>query len=138
VDDLGEECYGLLCPEIRDRAHLDPLGELVNGDQQVGVAPGRLSQGPDNVQPSHGTGTRDGDRLEGVRWEVGLAGVELAPLAGAHNLVGVGDRGGPVEALAERIAHEGARRRVVAAHARVDVAEELATLWNGYAPLQHT
>jgi hypothetical protein len=102
----------------------------------VGVAPGRLPQGPDKVQPPHGKRPRDGDHLEDVRWEVGLAGVELAPLAGAHNLVGVGDRGGLVEALAERVAHKGARRRVVAAHARVDVAEELAPLRNGYAPLQ--
>jgi hypothetical protein len=60
----------------------------------------------------------------------------LAPFAGAHNLVGVGDRGGPVEALVERVAHEGARRRVVATHARVDVSEELAPLSDGYAPLQ--
>jgi hypothetical protein len=51
VDDVSEERYGLLCPEIRDWAHLNPLGELVNGNQQVGVAPGRLPQGPDNVQP---------------------------------------------------------------------------------------
>jgi hypothetical protein len=33
VDDVGEERHGLLCPEIRDRAHLDPLGEFVNGNQ---------------------------------------------------------------------------------------------------------
>jgi hypothetical protein len=71
-----------------------------------------------------------------MRWEIGLAGVELAPLAGAHNLVGVGDRGGPIEALAECIAHEGVRRRVVTTHARVDVSEELAPLGDGYAPLQ--
>jgi hypothetical protein len=74
--------------------------------------------------------------LEGVSWEVGLAGVELAPFAGAHDLAGVSDRSWPVEALAERIAHEGAWRRVVSAHARVDVPEELAPLRNGYAPLQ--
>jgi hypothetical protein len=60
----------------------------------------------------------------------------LAPFAGAHNLVGVGDRGGPVEALAERVAHEGAWRRVVATHARVDVSEELTPLSDRYAPLQ--
>jgi hypothetical protein len=70
-----------------------------------------------------------------VRREVGLAGVELAPFAGAHDLAGVGDRGGPIEALAERVAHEGARR-VVAAHARVYVLKELAPLRNGYASLQ--
>jgi hypothetical protein len=49
VDDVGEERYGLLCPEVCDWAHLDPFGELIYGDQQVGVAPGRLSQGPDDV-----------------------------------------------------------------------------------------
>jgi hypothetical protein len=50
--------------------------------------------------------------------EVGLAGVELAHFARAHDLAGVGDRGGPVEALAERIAHEGVWRCMVAAHTR--------------------
>jgi hypothetical protein len=33
VDDVGEEHHGLLCPEIRDRAHLDPLGEFVDSNQ---------------------------------------------------------------------------------------------------------
>jgi hypothetical protein len=38
--------------------------------------------------------------------------------------------------LAERIAHVGTRRRVVATHACVDVSDELATLADGDAPLQ--
>jgi hypothetical protein len=63
-------------------------------------------------------------------------GVEPAPFAGAHNLAGVGNRGRPVEALAGRVAHKGARRRVVAAHARVYVSKELAPLRDGYASLQ--
>jgi hypothetical protein len=33
VDDVGEERHGLLYPEIRDWAHLDPLGELVDGNR---------------------------------------------------------------------------------------------------------
>jgi hypothetical protein len=33
VDDVSEERHGLLCPEVRDRAHLDPLGKLVDGNQ---------------------------------------------------------------------------------------------------------
>jgi hypothetical protein len=37
--------------------------------------------------------------------EIGLAGIKLAPLAGAHDLVGISDRGGPIKALAERVAH---------------------------------
>jgi hypothetical protein len=71
-----------------------------------------------------------------MRSEIGLAGVELAPLAGAYDLVGISNRGGPVEALAERSAYEGARRRVVTTHARVDVSDELTTLGDGNAPLQ--
>jgi hypothetical protein len=65
-----------------------------------------------------------------------FAGVKLAPFAGAHDLAGISNHGGPVEALAERVAHEGARRRVVTAYARVDVAEELAPLRDGNASLQ--
>jgi hypothetical protein len=53
----------LLCPEIRDGAHLHPLGELVDSGQKVGVAPGRVSQGPDDVQSPHGERPCDGDGL---------------------------------------------------------------------------
>jgi hypothetical protein len=67
--------------------------------------------------------------------EIGLAGVELAPFAGAHDLAGVGDRSGPVEALTERIAHEGAWCCVMAAHARMYIPEELAPLRDGHASL---
>jgi hypothetical protein len=63
-------------------------------------------------------------------------GVELAPFAGAHDLSGISDRGGPVEALAERVAHKGAWCRVVTAYARVDVSKELAPLRDGNASLQ--
>jgi hypothetical protein len=63
--------------------------------------------------------------------EIGLAGVELAPLAGAHNLAGIGDCGGPIEALAECVAHEGSWRRMVATYALVDVSNEFVTLGVG-------
>jgi hypothetical protein len=102
----------------------------------VGVASERLSQGPDDVQPSHSEWPCDGYGLQGVSWEVCFACVKLAPLAGAHNLVGISDYGGPIEALAERVAHEGARRRVVATHARVDVSNKFATVGDGDAPMQ--
>jgi hypothetical protein len=67
---------------------------------------------------------------------VGFAGVELAPFASAHDHAGINDRGGPVEALEERIAHEGARHRVVTAYARVDVSKELAPPRDGNTSLQ--
>jgi hypothetical protein len=60
----------------------------------------------------------------------------LAPFAGAHDLAGVGNRGGPVEALAERIAHEGVGCCMMAAHARMYIPEELAHLREGHASLQ--
>jgi hypothetical protein len=71
-----------------------------------------------------------------MRGEVGFAGVELAPFAGAYNLAGVGDLGGLVKALAERVAHEGAGCCVVATHAHVYIPEELAPLRDGHASLQ--
>jgi hypothetical protein len=134
VDDVCENGHGLLCPKICDWACLDPLGEFVHGNQQVGVA--CFSQGPDDVQPPHGERPCDGYDLQGVSREIGLAGIKLAPLAGAHDLVGINDYGGPIEALAERVAHEGARRRVVATHARVDVSNKFMTVGNGDASLQ--
>jgi hypothetical protein len=68
--------------------------------------------------------------------ELGFTGVELAPFADAHDLVGVGDCGGPVEALAERVAYEGAGRGMVAADALVNVPEDLAPLGDGPASLR--
>jgi hypothetical protein len=58
-------------------------------------------------------------------------GVKLAPFTGVHDLVGVGDRGGPIKASVERIAHEGVRRCMVATHACVDVSNKFATMGMG-------
>jgi hypothetical protein len=62
--------------------------------------------------------------------------VKLAPFAGAHDFVGISDNGGPLEALAKRVAHEGARRCVVDTHARMDVSNKLSTVGDGDAPLK--
>jgi hypothetical protein len=102
----------------------------------VSVAPRRPSQGTDDVQPPHGERPCDGNRLQGVSREISLTSIEPAPLAGTHDLVAVSDRGGPVEALAERVAHEGVWCGVMATHARVDVSNELTTMGNRDAPLQ--
>ena len=70
--------------------------------------------------------------------EVYLSRVELATLAGPHNVSGVGDRGGPIETLPKRVTHEGARRGVMAADASMDVADQLLALGDGDASLQDT
>jgi hypothetical protein len=136
VDDVGEEGHGLLCPEVCDWACLDPLGEFIHGDQQVGVALGRLSQGPNDVQPPHGKRPCDGNCLQDVSREISLAGIELAPLASVYDLVGISDHSGPIKALVECISHESVRRRVVAAHTCMDVSTELVSVGDGDAPLQ--
>ena len=67
--------------------------------------------------------------------EVCFLSIELAALAGPHNVGGVGDRGGPIETLPKRVTHEGARRSVMAADAGVDVADQLLALGDGDASL---
>ena len=59
--------------------------------------------------------------LETLRGLVNLLGMELAGLAGSHQLGGVVERHRPVEPAAEHLAHEGARRGVVSAISAMDV-----------------
>ena len=94
---------------------LDPLGEFVDGDQQVRVAPCCLLQGTDEVQTPHSKRPSDGYHLQGLSGQVRLSRVELTPLAGAYNPSGVGHRSGPVEALSEGVPNEGSRCCMVTA-----------------------
>jgi hypothetical protein len=51
MDDAGEERHRLLRPDAIQRSDLDPLGEFVDGDQQVRVAPGAFCKGPTRSRP---------------------------------------------------------------------------------------
>jgi hypothetical protein len=51
MDDVGEEQRGLLRFDIGNGTGLDPLGKLVNGDEQVVEAPSCSLQGSDQVEP---------------------------------------------------------------------------------------
>ena len=119
MDDVGEERHRLLGPDAGQGSDLDPLGEFVDGDQQVRVAPGRLLQGTDEVQTPYSKGPGDGYRLQSLSGQVGLLRVELTPLAGAYNPSGIDHRGWPVKTLSEGIPNEGSRRCVVTASPRV-------------------
>ena len=70
--------------------------------------------------------------------EMCFSSVELATLAGSHDVSGVGDRGGLVETLPKCVTLEGARRSVMATDAGVDVADQLLALGDGDASLQDT
>jgi hypothetical protein len=88
-----------------DGSDLNPLGELVDCDKQVGEAPGRFLQRPDEVEAPNSKGPSDGDRLKSLSREVDLPSVELASHIGSDELCGIGYGGGPVEALSEGISY---------------------------------
>jgi hypothetical protein len=100
-------------------SNLDPLGEFVDGDRQVRVAPGCLLQGADEVQTPHGKRPSDWYRLQSLSRQVGLPCVELTPFAGADNSSGVGHHRRPVETLSEGVSNKGLRCCVMAASPRV-------------------
>jgi hypothetical protein len=66
MDDVGEERHRLLGPDAGQGSDLDPLGEFVDGDQQVRAAPGCLLQGTHEVQSPYGERPGDGYRLQGL------------------------------------------------------------------------
>jgi hypothetical protein len=65
----------------------------------------------------------EGGGLERLCWEVRLPSVELATLIASHNVLGVSDRCGPVEALPERASDDCSGGRMVVAGPRVDVLQ---------------
>jgi hypothetical protein len=78
MNDVGEEQHGLLRSDVGNGAGLDPLGKLVNGDEQVGEAPICFLQGSDQVEPLNDERPCDGNGLQGMSWEMGLPWVVLA------------------------------------------------------------
>ena len=67
----------------------------------MGVAPERLLDRPNQIEPPDREGPRGGDHLECLGREVSLPSVVLAPFVGAYDLLGVGYCSGPVEALSK-------------------------------------
>ena len=63
MDDISEEQHSLFSLDPCDRSDLNPLGEFVDCDKQVGEAPGRLLQRPDEVEAPNSKGPSNGDRL---------------------------------------------------------------------------
>jgi hypothetical protein len=84
MNNVGEELHSLLGPDAGDRVGLDPLGELVNCDKQVGEAASRSFQRSDKVEPPNGKRPCDGDGLQGVCRKMCLSRVVLTTFAGAY------------------------------------------------------
>ena len=101
-----DELHRGSCRDVPDWLHLRPLGEFVDGDVEVAVAPNRSWERSQNVQPPDREQPRKGDGLKSLSGLVYLFGMELARLALLDEFGGVLERGGPVEAVAESFAHE--------------------------------
>jgi hypothetical protein len=84
MDNVGEKEHSLLGPDAGDGTGLDPLGEFVDCDEQVGEAAGCPFQWSDKVEPLNGERPRDGNGLQGVCWEMGLSRIVLATFAGVY------------------------------------------------------
>jgi hypothetical protein len=63
VEDVREECHGLLGPNLHDRPGFYPLCELIYGDEQVRIAPGRSLEGPTKSSPQ-----TVNDHVIGIIW----------------------------------------------------------------------
>jgi hypothetical protein len=84
MDDVSEEQHVLLRSDIGNRTGLDPLGKLVNGDEQVGETPSCSLQGSNQVEPPNGERPCDRNGLQGVSREMGLPCIVLASFAGVY------------------------------------------------------
>jgi hypothetical protein len=84
MDNVGEEEHSLFGPDTGDRAGLDPLGEFIDGNEQVGEAASCSFQGSDKVEPPNGKRPCDGNGLQGVCWKMDLSRIVLATFAGAY------------------------------------------------------
>jgi hypothetical protein len=84
MNNVGEEEHSLLGPDAGDRAGLDPLGEFVDCDEQVGEAASCPFQWSDKVEPPNGKRPCDGDSLQGMCRKMGSSRIVLTTLAGAY------------------------------------------------------
>ena len=122
MDDVEEKQHGLLGFDRGYWSSFNPFCKLVYGDKQVGKAPERLFEWPNQVEPLDHEGPRDGDHLECLGQEVSLPCVVLTPFIGAYDLLSVGYCSGLVEALSECVSNQGSRRGMVTADPTMDIA----------------
>jgi hypothetical protein len=68
MNNISKEEHRLLGFDSCDWPSLNPLRELVDGDKQVGEAPGRFLERPDKVQTLNRERPSDGDHQERLGW----------------------------------------------------------------------
>jgi len=122
--DVFDEPDGRGAVQLLDRPGLDPLGEFVDGDQQMCHAASSCLEGPHHVQPPDRKGPREGDGLEGSGRQVALRAEALAAFALVDQFLGRLQSGRPVETVTECLGHQGPGGGVMPALALMDVEED--------------
>jgi hypothetical protein len=87
----------------RNRAHqvhLCPLGELIDGDVEVAIAPLHSREWSQDVQPPNNKGPSEWDGLQLLRRLMDLLGMDFARLTPLDHLSSIRERRRPVEATA--------------------------------------
>ena len=88
--------------------HFRPLGELVDGDIEVAVAPECLWERSQEIQPPDRERPGERDSLESLRGLVDLLGMELAGVASLDDCSCILKHRGPIETAPEDLARDGA------------------------------
>jgi hypothetical protein len=137
IDDVSEERDRLLRADVDVGSSLDPLRELVHHYEKVGEAPGRLSERDHYVEVPNCEGPHDGDRLQYLRQEMSLPGVELASFATPYSVLRVGGRCGIVETLSESFPDKRSRSGMVTACAGMYLSQQPTPLIPEDAPHEY-
>ena len=124
MDDVEKEQHSLLGFDCGYWPSFNPFCELVYGDKHMAIAPGRLLERPNQIEPPDRKGPHDGDHLECLGRKVSLSSVVLAPFTGAYNLLSVSYYSGLVEALSECIPNQGSRHSMVTVDPTLDIARQ--------------
>ena len=94
-----EEFLCLSSCDRGDKFGFDPLGEFVDGDEEVCVTTGRSLQGADHVEAPDCERPSDWNCLQFLRWHVYLPSEVLASFTFADEFVSICDSGWPKETL---------------------------------------
>ena len=101
-----DEFHRRSCRDVPDWFHFRRLGELVDGDVEVAVAPDSSWERSQDVESQDRKRPGEGDGLESLGGPVHLLRMELTGLAGLDELGGILEGGRPVESIAESLAHK--------------------------------
>jgi hypothetical protein len=80
-----------------DRSDFNPIGEFVDGHEDVPVAARIYSEWTHRIEAPHGEGPGWGNCAQGLSWQVLFFGKELTSFASLDEVFGVSHGRGPVE-----------------------------------------